>query len=647
MPQPLPELADIVVSASRYRFGEGTASIIELDASDLADSPGAGEDPLRALVQLPGMVQTDVSAESHVRGGEEGETLMLLDGFPLRQVFHLSSYQTPFSVIDASLVKSADIYTGGFPARYGNRMAGVFDLRTIDSGDEPAHAIGIDFFNAMARVSGTGTVDWLAAARVGTLSPLLQTFAPEVGNPRYMDSYVRGSIGDPGTLRLTGNFLWAQDELRISNDDRQEQADIDDRLRYMWLRADRDFNPGVSATIWLGQSVIESLREGSIDNPGLVAGAVRDSRSSTLWDLRAHVDWRPGDRHLFEFGAEFTHEFARYHYDASARYDVETAALFGRATTLERHTDLNPRRNRSSGFVAYRWRVTDRITAEAGMRAQYTEAASESSESSTDPRLGLRWQLTPATRLHINWGRYHQIDEIQELKVEDGLETFPIPQSSEHLIIGAEHQLSDDIGLRLEIYSKQQGKPRERFENLFNRRTLLPEIEPDRIGIDPGFARIRGVELSADYRQSDWRAWISAGWFRADDSVDGELIPRSWDSGWSTSGGGTWNRGPWSASATLNIHQGFPTTPLLQSPAGSEIGGHNATRLAGFLNLNLRVDYTQAVSIGEVRYSAELMNSLDQPNDCCTDLLRTVDGFALKTLHGPPLLPSLGVRWSW
>ena len=114
-----------------------------------------------------------------MRGGEEGETLTLLDGFPLRQVFHLQGYQTPFSVIDAGLVRSADIYTGGFPARYGNRMSAVFDLRTVDSSDEPAHSIGVDSFNASARTAGaSGRFDWLASGRIGTLSPLLQAFAP-------------------------------------------------------------------------------------------------------------------------------------------------------------------------------------------------------------------------------------------------------------------------------------------------------------------------------------------------------------------------------------------------------------------------------------------------------------------------------------
>ncbi len=86
-------------------------------------------------------------------------------------------------------------------------------------------------------------MDWLATARIGTLSPLLQTFAP-VGNPRYMDSYRAAGFGDADTLRVTGNFLWARDELSIEDAKRGEQAQIEDRLRYFWLRADRNFRRG-------------------------------------------------------------------------------------------------------------------------------------------------------------------------------------------------------------------------------------------------------------------------------------------------------------------------------------------------------------------------------------------------------------------
>ena len=210
-----------------------------------------------------------------------------------------------------------------------------------------------------------------------------------------------------------------------------------------------------------------------------------------------------------------------------------------------------------------------------------------------------------------------------------------------------EHQLANGVGLRLEAYSKQQSKPRARFENLFDRRTILPEIAPDRIGIVPDYARVHGVELTGDYRSPHWRGWISAGWSRAEDTESGEETLRSWDTGWSSSAGGAWNSGPWSASATLTLHQGFPTTALLQTPEGSVIDQRNGTRLPRFLDLNLRVDYVQRIALGEIHYTAELFNTLDQSNDCCTDLVRTVDGFALRPLHGLPLLPSLGIRWSW
>ena len=130
----------------------------------LAAQPVIGEDAIRALGRLPGIAQGGISAQSSIRGGESGEVLTLVDGFPVRQAFHLSGYHSLFGVLDPGLVDEAEIYTGGFPVRYGNRMGGVFDLTTIDAAHEPNTALGISVFNALARRSGRiddAGVDWL------------------------------------------------------------------------------------------------------------------------------------------------------------------------------------------------------------------------------------------------------------------------------------------------------------------------------------------------------------------------------------------------------------------------------------------------------------------------------------------------------
>jgi outer membrane receptor protein involved in Fe transport len=124
-----PPLEEVVVSTSRYPLGASTAgSPVVLDAAALQRLPALGDDSLRAVARLPGAAGNGLSARSHVRGGELDETLVRLDGLRLFDPFHLKDFQSVFSVIDPRLIQSMDVYTGGFPVMFGDRMSGVIDL---------------------------------------------------------------------------------------------------------------------------------------------------------------------------------------------------------------------------------------------------------------------------------------------------------------------------------------------------------------------------------------------------------------------------------------------------------------------------------------------------------------------------------------
>ena len=369
-------LAEVVVSTSRYTLDHSRAiDAIGIDGEMLAAQPVLGEDAIRALGRLPGIAQSGLSAQSSIRGGESGELLTLLDGFPLRQAFHLSGYHSVFGVLDPGLIDDAEIYTGGFPVRYGNRMGGVFDLRTIDASHEPQTALGLSVFNAMARHGGrleSAGMDWLGSARVGTLRPFIEAFARDAGRPTYSDVYARTGYGDPDRLRLSANFLWTRDELSISREDQGEEAQIESKNRYLWLRADHDWGNGVEASLWLGISSVSSFRAGSVDNPGIASGAVTDRRSSDYQELRGRIVWQTYPDHWFEGGFELTDESASYHYDAEALYSDAVAALFSRDPLLARTAEVNPDRERVSLFAAHRWQATDALVSELGLRAQRT-----------------------------------------------------------------------------------------------------------------------------------------------------------------------------------------------------------------------------------------------------------------------------------
>ena len=132
------ELEGLVVESRRSRrrewFEESAGvTVEELNRAEIKSIPGIAEaDPMRAVEVLPGVVTvSDFSAAFNVRGGSADQNLILLDGVPIINPFHLAGF---FSVFNADMVERAELQSGGFPAEYGGRVSSVLSVET-DLGD--------------------------------------------------------------------------------------------------------------------------------------------------------------------------------------------------------------------------------------------------------------------------------------------------------------------------------------------------------------------------------------------------------------------------------------------------------------------------------------------------------------------------------
>jgi hypothetical protein len=105
--------------------------------------PGGSGDLVTYVQTLPGVTTTgDRGGQLFVRGGTPADNLVLVDGIPIYQPFHILGF---YSVFPQDLVSGADFYAGGFGARYQGRTASVLDVRLRDG-----NPLG---FRAMASVS--------------------------------------------------------------------------------------------------------------------------------------------------------------------------------------------------------------------------------------------------------------------------------------------------------------------------------------------------------------------------------------------------------------------------------------------------------------------------------------------------------------
>ncbi len=105
------------------------AGITSIQAEEINYVPTLGMSDLGVYLQvLPGVVHTgDQGGQLFVRGGTPIQNLVLMDGAIIYNPFHSIGL---FSIFDTDILRNVDVYSGGFPARYGGRISSVMDITT-------------------------------------------------------------------------------------------------------------------------------------------------------------------------------------------------------------------------------------------------------------------------------------------------------------------------------------------------------------------------------------------------------------------------------------------------------------------------------------------------------------------------------------
>ena len=150
-------IEEITVTPGSFSFmGQGTGTRQTMSREDVQAVPQIGDDIFRAVNRLPGLASNDYSAHFGIRGGRHDETLILLDGLELYEPYHLKDFnEGAISIIDAETIDGVQLMTGGFPARYGNKRSGVFDITSRTPEPDRTHIdVGVSVMNT--RVMGSG-----------------------------------------------------------------------------------------------------------------------------------------------------------------------------------------------------------------------------------------------------------------------------------------------------------------------------------------------------------------------------------------------------------------------------------------------------------------------------------------------------------
>ena len=658
-PAPVTSLESVVISASRYSLAADIPEVHTFLTQEQLDSiPRLGEDSLKAVQRLPGAAGNGLSGLAHMRGGEQDETLVMLDGLALYEPFHLRLLQSPVSLLDERIVAGLDVHTGGFTADYGDRMSAIIDARSVRPDPDRYYELGLSLLHTSALASqrfGDGRGQWLASFRRSNLDLVADAMESDLGEPQYLDGFARVDYAFSDSTRGSLHLLLAADNARVSNSAGTEEADVEYRNAYLWATLEHDWSARWKGRAVLSYTDVSSLREGVVDEPGRRSGNVDDERDYDVLGLALDGGYA-SERWLHRFGVDLRTLSATYDYVGQVRFEPGYPFPGSPGAQVDRELAPTPSGAHVAAWFTTRWQWTDAVAAELGLRWDHQTYADDS-DSQFAPRFNLAWSLGGGTRLLAAWGRYQQFQGIEQLQVEDGIDRFQPAQYADHLILGLEQPLGAGFTLRAEAYRKDYGHPKFRYENLFDPLSLVPELRWDRVQVAPRSARADGVELLLTRSAEDpWSGWFSYAWSKAEDRVAGGDTRRSWDQSHAVGAGLGWTDGRWHATVAGTYHTGWPVTPvsIVDGAAGETVawGPRNAARYGYFASLDLRLSRDVELGRGTLSAFVEVSNALDRRNPCCTDFAYHVGDDGSLTLeedirHWLPLVPNLGVLWKF
>lgn len=452
------QLNEVEVSAEREEMKtEVRTAVTKVTAKEIEVIPSLGGQPdLAQYMQvLPGVVFTgDQGGQLYIRGGTPIQNLVLLDGMVVYNPFHSIGF---FSVFETDVIRTADIYTGGFGAEYGGRTSSVMDIKTRDgnknriSGKATAGTFlaGVSLEGPLIKeTSSGGSVTFLTNFKHSYLdqsSPVLYSYVNDGDNGlpfSFTDFY--------GKLSSTGGNGSKFNLFGFNFNDRVSYRDV----------ADLEWNSyGFGSNFVLVPS----------RSPVLISGDF--AFSDYQINLREGEDAQPRFSRIngFNLGLDFTYFLSGIN---EVKYGVD---ILGFSTDLVTFNAYNQRLQQAqnttelSGYVTFRT-GNDRWIVEPGLRFHYYASLAE---VSVEPRIGLKYNATERLRLKASGGLYSQNlvaansdRDVVNLfygflsgsgnvpSMFDGREVTSLLQRARHVILGAEYDVSKRIDFQVEGYLK-------------------------------------------------------------------------------------------------------------------------------------------------------------------------------------------------
>lgn len=666
------EMDEVTISAeTKEKQTRVKMSVTSVSSKEIQLLPSIGGTPdiAQYMQVIPGVVFTgDQGGQLYIRGGSPVQNKVTLDGMTIMQPFHSIGL---FSVFDTDIMKNADIYTGGFGAQYGGRISSVIDITTRDGNKKGHHGVvGLSTFGAKVSVEGPikkpknnedGSITYLFSAKNSYLDQTSEIFYPYVNDGNglpfdYTDLYGKVSFGSGNGTKFNLNGFSFNDKVRFN-----------DYSELNWN------NWGAGASFVLVPATSAVLLEGrfNFSNYSIeLTEQSADPRSSDISNFSLGLDMKYfiGKNEL-KYGFEISGMGTEFHYFNSFGQKINQTS---------NTTDL-------SAYILYKFLLAkDKLVINAGFRIIYYSAINY---MSPEPRLGLKYNITPLFRFKASAGLYSQNlvatnsdrDVVnlfygyvtspesipKEIVNEDGSTTeidYSVQKAS-HLIVGFEYDINENLSFNIEGYYKKYNQliNSNRFKIFHESTPNVPDYLKRDFIVETG--TVVGLDFVVKYSDRVHFLWIVYSYGKSDRWDGVQSYNPVYDRRHNVNIVGSRKLGKnksWEINLRWNFGSGFPFTQTSGFYEGQDLAdgintnittsnsnaldyllsGLNQGRLPTYHRLDLGIKKTIVFSKNsKLVIDFSITNLYNRKN------VFYVDRFTAEVVYQLPFLPSLGINF--
>ena len=391
-------------------------SVLSLNREEIRRFPGGFEDVVRTVSTLPGVsINTEAGRNDLlVRGGGPSENLFVVNNIEVPNINHFGtqgSSSGSLSFINLDFVEDVTFSTGGFGAKYGDKMSSVLSLNTslgrTDRIGGKALVSATQFgLNVEGPVSNFG--NFIFSARESYLDLIFKAAGlPFV--PVYTDF----------NLIFNGKFA------------------NNDRINVLVLgaldRIDRDYSSEENKVTNAG--ILENNQNqwiiGLDYQKTLGKGIFNITLNANLYDFKFkqfdenRIEYFRSDSKENEFGLKLQYRFpvsktSSFNTGISSKFisndnnTVFADSIYDRNGNKISRTDLalpavinnQPQAQKSAAFIEWDWLATSRLDINSGLRLDYFGFIDEA--VTIAPRISMKYNLTSEQAVKVSTGLYYQ-----------------------------------------------------------------------------------------------------------------------------------------------------------------------------------------------------------------------------------------------